>query len=510
VATATAHAQPRSTLIQGVSVVDGTGAKARITDVRVTGDKIAALGALKPLAGERVIDGHELVLAPGFIDTHSHHDISIFEHLDSLAAVSQGVTTIVVGQDGGMGGEYAHLPLKDFFARLESQPPAVNVASYAEHGSIRSAVMGDDYRRVATPAEIERMRALLRDDMAGGALGLATGLEYEPGLYSATEEVLELAKVAAACGGRYISHIRSEDRQFWQAIDELLEIGRIAHIPVQVSHMKLGMRSLWGQGEKLIAVLDRARQQGIEVTADVYPYTMWESTLTVLYPKRNFQDRTETTYILKEIAGPDDLLIAAFAPEPSYSGKTLAQIATLRNSDPESTLMALLATIVEKHVAYPDEQVIATGMDERDVARLYRWPFTNVSSDGEQQGTHPRGFGSFTRVLGRLVREQHVLSLEEAVSKMTSLSAAHVGIGDRGVIAPGKFADLVLFDPATVIDRSTVTDPHRPSVGIKAVWVNGEIVYEGDRTTGKLPGRVIRHATAASCGAESTLASRAP
>jgi N-acyl-D-amino-acid deacylase len=279
ISTTTAHAQTTSTLVRGASVVDGTGSPAHIADVRITGKVIGSVGTLTLLPGELVIDAHGLVLAPGFIDTHSHHDVKIYEHREALAAVSQGITTIVVGQDGGYGGPYSHLPLGKFVTRLESQPAAVNVASYAEHGTIREAVMGDDLRRAATSDEIEHMRALLREEMNSGALGLSTGLEYEPGLYSSTEELIELAKVSGACGGRYISHIRSEDRHFWQALSELLEIGRAARIPVQVSHMKLAMRSLWGQSDKLIATLDRARDQGIDVTADVYPYTMWESSL---------------------------------------------------------------------------------------------------------------------------------------------------------------------------------------------------------------------------------------
>ena len=493
-AAVTTHAQTPSTLIQGASVVDGSGAPARIADVRFTDRRIVAVGTLEAQPREHVVNGRGMTLAPGFIDTHSHHDIGIFEHRDALAAVSQGVTTIVVGQDGGSGGIPSHFPLEGYFARLASQPAAVNVASYAEHGSIRLRAMGDDYRRAATQAEIERMRGLLREEMSAGALGLCTGLEYDPGAYSAPDEVQELAKVAGESGGRYISHIRSEDREFWPALEELLEIGRVARIPVQVSHMKLGMRGLWGQAERLIARLDRARREGIEVTADVYPYTMWESSLTVLYPKRNFTDRAETEFILEKVASPDDLLIARFAPNTAYAGKTVRQIAEMRNTDVVTTLMALTGLILKSGVTWPDESTVATGMDERDVIRFYQWPFTNVSSDGELDGAHPRGFGTFPRVLGRYVREQRVMTLEDAVRKMTSLSAANMGIRDRGTIEPGKFADLVLFDATTVADRATLTDPHLPSSGINTVWVNGEIVYEKGRATGNFPGRVIRRA----------------
>jgi N-acyl-D-amino-acid deacylase len=478
------------TVMTNAMVVDGTGAPARRADVRIVDGKIDAIGSAASVRpGDRVVDARGLTLAPGFIDTHSHHDRGIFEHRDALAAVSQGVTTIVVGQDGG-----SRLPLGSFLARIDSEPPAINIASYVGHGTLRRLVMGDDYKRMASDAEVARMKQLLREEMAAGALGLSTGLEYDPGIFSAPGEVMELAKVAAAAGGRYISHMRSEDREFWQALDELIAIGRTARMPVQVSHMKLGMRALWGQADKLTATLDAARKEGIRVTADVYPWTMWQSTLTVLYPKRNFSDRTETEFILKEVASPDDLRLGMFSPDPTYAGKTVGEIAALRKTDPATTLMALIA---ETRGGDARESVVATGMDERDIVRLLRWPDTDICSDGELDGPHPRGFGSFTRVLGRYVREQRVLTLEDAVRKMTSLSAANVGLTDRGIIRGGMAADLVLFDPATVIERATIAEPHATSIGIQTVWVNGEVVYDAGKATGQFPGRALRRASSA-------------
>ncbi|HJQ21527.1 MAG TPA: serine hydrolase [Gemmatimonadaceae bacterium] len=476
----------QGTLIVNARVIDGTGTPARPAEVRIVGGKIEAIGHWARNPADRVIDAHGLTLAPGFIDTHSHHDRGLNEHRDALAVVSQGVTTIVAGQDG-----WSDFPLASFFSRLDSQPAAINVASYVGHGMLRSRVMGDDYRRVATDAEVARMRDLLREEMAAGALGLSTGLEYDPGIFSSHNEVLALAKVAASAGGRYISHIRSEDREFWQALGELIDIGRVTHMPVQVSHMKLAMRALWGQGPRLIATLDSARRAGINVTADVYPWTMWQSTLTVLYPKRNFSDSAETRFVLSQVAAPEDLVIGDYALNRAYEGKNLAQIAAMRGSDPATTLMALIA---ESQGARADESVVARGMDERDIATIMRWPFTNFCSDGELDGAHPRGFGSFTRVLGKYVRDEHVLTLEDAVRRMTTLAAANVGITDRGRILPGMAADLVLFDPNTVGDRATLADPHALSTGINTVWVNGEIVYEKGRTTGRFPGRVIRRA----------------
>jgi N-acyl-D-amino-acid deacylase len=480
----TAGAQ-RPTFIQGASVIDGTGAPARAANVRIAQGRIVSVDSSAPLPGDSIVDARGLVLAPGFIDSHSHHDRGLLESRDAFAAVSQGITTIIVGQDGA-----SSVPLRQLFTRLDSQPAAVNVASYVGHGTLRSRVMGDDYRRPATAAEIARMRDLLVEEMRAGALGLSTGLEYDPGIYSSRDEVLTLAKAIAPLGGRYISHIRSEDRDFWQALDELLAIGREARIPVQVSHMKLAMRALWGQGDRLIAKLDSARNAGIDVTADVYPWTMWQSTLTVLYPKRNFDDRAETDFILSQVAAPNDLVIGAYELDPSYVGKDLGQIAKMRNSDPASTLMALIADARARNAG---ESVIARGMDDRDIDRLYRWPYTSVSSDGELNGRHPRGFGSFPRVLGRYVRERQVLSLEEAVRRMTGLPAASLGVA-RGTLEPGAIADLVLFDPATVSDRATLAAPRAVSAGIRTVWVAGRIVFHNGRTTGATPGIVLRRA----------------
>ena len=333
--------------------------------------------------------------------------------------------------------------------------------------------MGADDKRVATAKEIDSMRALLKQELDAGALGLSTGLEYDPGIYSNRAEVLELAKVAAAAGGRYISHIRSEDRTFWDAIDEVITIGRDAKLPVQVSHIKLAMIPLWGRTDSLFALLDSARARGIDITADVYPYTYWQAGLTVLYPKRDFTDRAETDKILREIARPEGLLLGDFDANPSYKGKTVAEIAVMRKEDAATTLMGLIAESqvwAKTHSGDTGESVVATSMDEKDVGRLIAWDHSNICSDGALDGAHPRGFGAFTRVLGRYVRDEKVVPLASAIRKMTSLSAAHLGISKRGTIATGNFADLVLFDPNTVADHATFAQPHLVSTGIAAVW----------------------------------------
>ena len=469
----------QSTLITNASVLDGTGSPARRVSVRIAADRITEVGALQPAGSETVVDARGLTLAPGFIDTHSHHDRGL---PGALAPLNQGITTIVVGQDGG-----SSVPLKDFFAKQEVTPAGVNVASYVGHGTLRRRVMGTDFRRVATPAEVAQMEELLRTEMQSGALGLSTGLEYDPGIYSDPTEVLALARVAAAAGGRYISHVRSEDRQFWKAIDEIIEIGRQAKLPVQVSHIKLAMRSLWGQTDRLIKTLESARAVGVQITADIYPYTYWQSGMTVLFPNRDFDNRKEAEFALTEVTSPDGLLVTRFQRNASYEGKTLAEIAKLRGTDAAQTMMDMI-----KEAGEGDIGIVATSMQERDVARLMQWPFANICSDGTSTGGHPRGFGAFTRVLGRYVRETPTLTLPQAIRKMTSLSAEHVGLRDRGLIKPGYYADLVLFDPVRVIDRSTTKEPRALSEGIDTVWVNGVVAFQKGAVTGNAAGRVLR------------------
>ena len=483
---------PAGTVITNALILDGGGGPAAAGAVRIVDGRIVEVGDVVPRDGDRVVDAKGLALAPGFIDTHSHHDRGLADRRDATGAVSQGITTIVVGQDGG-----SRIPLADLFARLESAPPAINVASYVGHGSVRSRVLGDDFRREATPDEVERMRLIVREEMKAGALGLSTGLEYDPGIYSARSEVVALAREAAAVGGRYISHMRSEDRHFWDALDELLGIGRETGMPVQISHTKLAQRSLWGQADSLLRTLERARAEGIRVTADIYPYPYWQSTLTVLFPERNFADSAEAEYVLREVAAADGLLLGDYGPEPSYAGKTVAQIAAIRGTDPATTLMDLIRLSLAADSAGRDgsESVVGTSMDEADIERIMRWPHANFCSDGSLSGAHPRGYGAFTRVLGRYVRERGVLPLGEAVRKMTSLSAEHVGLVGRGRIAPGHAADLVLFDPATVGDVATPAAPHELSRGIVTVWVNGEPVWDDGRPTGNHPGQVLRRAT---------------
>jgi N-acyl-D-amino-acid deacylase len=478
-------------LITNANVIDGSGSPARRASVRVEGDRIAAVGELATRSGETVVDAHGLTLAPGFIDTHSHADDDLFEHPEALAVVSQGITTIIGGQDGG-----SPIPLARYLDSLQKSPGAVNVGMYVGHGSIRDSVMGEDFKRVATPAEVDRMKAMLASEMQAGAIGLSSGLEYDPGIYSDPSEVIALAKVAASFGGRYISHIRSEDYAFWKAIDEIITIGRQAKLPVQISHTKLAMRDLWGHADSLVRILDAARKSGVDITADVYPYLYWHSTLTVLFPKRDFENRTSAEFALTQTSTPGGLLLGHYEPNPSYAGKTVAEISKLRGTDSITTLIDLIrdSEAMRKRTGHSSESVIGTSMVEPDVELIMKWPYTNLSTDGSLDGPHPRGYGAFPRFLRRYVRERKVMPLEEAVHRMTSLAAEHMGIKDRGRITPGMFADLVLFDPATVIDRATPAEPHLVSVGIARVWVNGAEVFADGKTTTARPGKVIRRA----------------
>jgi N-acyl-D-amino-acid deacylase len=476
-------------LIRGAQIVDGTGAAAFAGDVRIAGGFIADVGQLDARDGDIAFEARGLTLAPGFIDTHSHAERDLFDQPDALPAVTQGITTVVVGQDGG-----SELPLAGFFAAVERTPFAVNIASFAGHNTLRSQVLGENYRRKATEAETQAMAAILEQELASGALGLSSGLEYEPGIWSDPAEVLALARVTARNGGRYISHVRSEDRWFEQALDEIINIGRVTGMPVQVSHIKLAMKRLWGETPRIIAKLNAARADGVQITADIYPYEYWQSNLMVLLPERDYRDRSAIAEALDQIAPPDGLWLTQFDPQPEYVGKTLTEIAGLREVDPVTAFMHLAEASerMEKQTGEGADAIIGTSMREADIREMLLWPETNICTDGAFDDLHPRARGAFTKVLGRYVREHKLLTLEEAVHKMTGLAAAHMGFGDRGIIRAGARADLVLFDPATVIDRATPRAPDLLSLGIESVWVGGQSVYDSGRATGARPGVVIR------------------
>ena len=486
---------PTSTLIDNAVIIDGSGQPAYVGAVRIDGDKIIAVGDLTPLRNEKIIEADGKVLAPGFIDTHSHHDRGLADNLDMLAAVSQGITTIVRGADGSAGLEEAsgYISQKDFNAKFDSNPAALNIASFSPHNSVRYSVMGADFRRPARDDEITAMREIVEEDMKYGALGLGTGLEYVPGIFSETEEVIELARIAASHGGRYMSHVRDEDAKFLDAIDEIIRIGREASIPVHISHIKLADNYFWGTVDIVLEKLNAARRDGVAVSADIYPYVHWQSLLAVFFPERDFTSMEVAKYTFEHTTLPETLVIVHFEPKPSYAGLTIAEIARLNEQSPEETLL-LLAQMSDKYLqetGLTGDTIIARGMIEDDVIRFMQWEFTNLCSDGGHGGGHPRGFGSFPRFLNRYVNDRTGITPEAAIRKMSGLSAVNVGIEGRGLIEAGYFADLVLYDPETVADRATFEQPEEISTGILSVWVNGQVVFRDGETTGVFPGRIV-------------------
>ena len=470
---------PSTQLITNVKVVDGTGLPSYDASVRIVNNQIRDIGKLSAFPNEKVTDGKAKILAPGFIDTHSHHDWQLAQNPSALAATNQGITTIVVGQDGGS------VPIDTIVSRLDKVPVAVNLATYTGHGWLRQQFM-KDVRRKATISEIDSMKNLLSREMDKGSLGLSTGLEYEVAFYSTPEEVIDLAKVTAEKGGRYISHMRSEDLHLDEAIEEIIEIGRQAKIPVQISHFKIALRSKWGTAQKIINRLEQARLNGINITADVYSYTMWSSTPRVLFPKKDFSNLTSAEFATRELFDPAASVMVNYSPNREWEGKTVSEIGKLNNESPAHALMRIIRESENRGAS-----IVATSMSETDISSFLKWPYTNICSDGSIDG-HPRGHGAFTRTLGRYVREQNLMPLETAIQKMTSLAAENVGIRNRGQITPGYYADLVLFDPEIIMDNATITDPKKLSTGIEAVWVNGKLVFQKQQAVPNYPGVFIK------------------
>ena len=477
---------PGTTLIENVALIDGTGTPQRNTSVRIEGDRILDIGKLTPFKNEQVINGNGKVLAPGFIDTHSHVDRELNNTPNALAAISQGITTIVIGQDGESD------PIDSLKKWCTTIPKSVNIASYTGHATIRAMVMGkDEVYRPATQEEIDQMKVLLEAELAGGSLGLSTGLEYEGGFYSTMDEIIQLAKTTAAGGGKYISHLRSEDIKLNDAIDEIITIGYEAKIPVQISHIKIALKDDWGTATQIIAKLETAREAGVDITADCYPYTYWNATIRVLFPNKDFTSMEGARYATTHLFDPSGSIMVRYKPNPEYAGKSISEIAAMRNESNEATLLYLIAAAEAYGKLHPEddyiEAIMGKSMSDEDIIPFLTWTHTNVCSDGANGG-HPRGYGAFTRVLGHYIREQQIMGLPTAINKMTALGAAHVGIKERGIIAPGYFADLVLLDPELVKDNADIENSKALSDGILMVWVNGEIVYQDKSATNRFPG----------------------
>lgn len=475
--------QQGSLLIVNAQVADGTGAPLRKASVRVLRGRIAAVGELRPEKGEQTLDAKGLVLSPGFIDIHNHSTDELQKDPLAETQISQGITSLVVGADGD-----SPWPLIGWVRRQVQYPAALNVGVFAGHATIRERVMGKDFKRVAKPEEIQQMEMFMREAMNNQALGLSSGLEYEVGSYSETKELVAMARVARERGGIYMTHIRDEADKSFEALREEIAIGEQAHIPIEHSHIKLGTVSVWGKAPQYIKVIEDARMRGVDFLADCYPYDAWQSNLKVLVPDKQYDNPSSVRKALDDIGGASHLTITEFLPNKSYENQTLAALAAAnRISDVEM----YIRLIHEGDKSNTEATVIGQTMIESDIRAFYQQPWVMVASDGGINSSHPRGAGTFPRVLGVYVRERHWLTLPEAIRKMTSLPAKRLNWQDRGIIREGAFADLVLFDPETVIDRSTFEHPSLLSKGIEKVFVNGTLVWDNGKPTGAKSGLVL-------------------
>jgi len=470
-------------VILGATLIDGSG-RAPIKDsvVVIRGDSIVAVGRrnqVKIPKDARVIDARGMVVAPGFIDAHNHSDRGFTTDPSAASQVSQGITTVVIGQDGG-----SPFPVGEYLASLDRNPIALNVLTFVGHATVRSRVMGDDTNRRATPAEVERMKQLVEQAMRDGAIGLSSGLEYETGKPASTDEMIALAKVASAFDGIYISHIRDEADKMFEALNEAIQIGRKARLPVQISHIKLGSVAVWGRAGEAVALINRARHSGQDITADCYPYDAWSSTIRVLIPSGRYDDPADVARGLADVGGPANITIVSCTAHPDYEFKNMEEISRREGITPVELYM--------KIVRDGGAGVVCHSMKDSDISTFYRQPWVMVSSDGGIGSRHPRGAGSYPHVLGRYVRELRWLTLPAAIRKMTSLPAQRFKLRDRGLIRAGFKADLVVFDPNRIIDRATFKEPQLTSEGVQHVFVNGVEVWSDGKVTGNRSGRALR------------------
>ena len=488
-------------VIRAASVFDGSGAPPVDGDIGLRGSRIAALGDIEPGSGPE-LDAHGLALSPGFIDVHSHDDLAVFLWPEMDFKVMQGVTTDIVG-NCGMGaapgsearsnvaafdpdGEIPHWTgYASYIEAIEADPPSLNVAVLMGHGTARNVAMGNA-ERAPDPAERKEMRDLFTEGMAAGAVGMSTGLIYEPGRYSSTEELVDLARLVGEGGGLYASHMRNEGERLLESIAETLLIGREGELRVQISHHKASGRENWGKVRESLRMIDEARADGMEVSADQYPYTAGSTLLYALVQNGAVGGSGDGGVGTVE---PEGLLIASASRHPEYEGKTLADLADAFDLPAEDAANRVLEE------AGRNVWAIIETMSEDDVRTVMGHPSTMIGSDGipaKGANPHPRLYGTFPRVLGRYARDEEILPLAEAVHRMTGMPAHQFRLADRGVIREGAIADLVLFDPATVADRGTYDDPRQYPAGIPHVFVNGTAVVRDGVHTGARPGEVAR------------------
>jgi len=490
--------------ISGGRIVDGAGNPWFLGDVGIKGDTIAYVGPARKATARVVLDARGKTVTPGFIDTHSHGRRGVFEVPSAENQIRQGVTTIIEGPDGS-----SPLPVGEYLTRFSKVPATTNFGLLLGQGTVRERVVGLKDRK-ATPEEIEQMRGLVRQAMREGAFGLSTGLYYVPGAFTPTEEVIELAKVAGEMGGVYTSHMRDEAAKIVDSVKELIRIGEEAHIPAQVTHHKVMSGRNWGKSEETLRLVEEARRRGVDVTVDQYPYTASSTGLAALLPKwalesgqKSFKERAaapetrarmkaEIVWSLKEERGSGDLrnvVFASCAGDRSLSGKSLRDLTGSDDFEKASEHVVRLQELGGCSCIYH-------AISEDDVVRIMKYPGTMIASDGGipvfgVDVPHPRNYGTFARVLGRYVREKQVITLEDAVRRMTSLPAIRFRIVDRGLLRPGMKADVAVFDAATVIDKSEFGNPHQYSVGFSHVLVNGTPVLVDGKMQAARPGRAL-------------------
>ncbi len=502
--------KPYSLVIKNGLVVDGTGQRAFEADIALRGDRIVKVGRLDGVKAAEVIEAKGLIVCPGFIDVHTHGDRGLLEVPSAANYILQGVTTII----GGNCGSHP-FPLRELFNQLEQKGITINFGCLVGHNTLREKVMGLKMDP-PSPEELDEMKKLVEEEMRAGALGLSTGLAYLPGTYSKTEEIVELAKVAARFGGVYASHIRDQGQKITEAIEEALSIGQQARLSVQVSHLKLADEVVWNQLTKITQPIEGAQKEGIRIYCDLYPYTATSSGFTSSFPswcfeggKERFLERLNDPNIYHQIKdyvierrlrSPRGLnrlqaiLIARCKTHPEYEGKNLEQILAMKGITPSEETAADLIIEIEKEGG---AQGIFFQMDETDVVELMKLPYVMIGSDGEIQvygrgSPHPRSYGTFPRVIARYVRERKALTLEKAIQKMTSLPAEAFYLKDRGVLKPGRFADIAVFDPDKFQDESTFDQPHRYPSGLFFVIVNGQVVVRQGNIQPLFPGKIIR------------------
>jgi N-acyl-D-amino-acid deacylase len=504
-------------LIRGGQLVDGTGNPWFTADVAVAGDTIVAIAPGLEPGTARIVDARGKIVAPGFIDVHSHSEErqdrqDIIGNPGAENNVRQGVTTVFASPDGGGSVQVA-----SYLTKVDAARPAINVGTFIGHGSVRGAVIGQ-VNRVATTEELDRMRDLVRQGMRDGAFGLSTGLFYVPGNYAPLEEVIELARVAGEFGGIHQSHMRDEASGVLNSVRDTIAIGERGSLPTQVTHHKIIGKANWGRSADTLRLIDEARARGVDATLDQYPYTASSTSIQGgLVPQwaqeggrtrmlERFKDETSRQKILLEISksietdrgggDPANVVLAACPWDPSLAGKSLAQVLKDRRRPVAIDQAAdLVVEIIEKGGC----SAIYHAISEDDLVRIMRHPATMIASDASpgiptfgKDVPHPRAYGTFARVLGVYVRDKHVLTLEDAVRKMSSFPAWRMGLRDRGLLRPGMKADVVVFDATTIADRATFEKPHQYADGVSTVIVNGHVTLDAGRMTGDRGGRTLR------------------